>query len=161
MGQLQALARGLQALHQLGGAHIEHPVAGVDARGRLHCAGDRFAAVIVTEFPQRHGPALPEPLLNAVREGRELHAVLRRIAAHIRPHGELLAIRVRRRAAIDELTPHQREIDELTAQGLSHKEIAQRVKLSPTTVRNHIANAHRRMGVHNRAALTGLMHRLR
>ena len=30
--QLQALAGGLQALHQLAGAHVQHPVAGVDQR---------------------------------------------------------------------------------------------------------------------------------
>jgi PAS domain S-box-containing protein len=48
------------------------------------------------------------------------------------------------------LTPRQREILNLVASGLSTAEIARELTLSPETVRNHLRNASRELGAHNR-----------
>jgi DNA-binding CsgD family transcriptional regulator len=51
------------------------------------------------------------------------------------------------------LSAREREVAHLAATGLGDKEIARRLGISPTTVRTHIDNAYRKLGVNNRVAL--------
>jgi DNA-binding CsgD family transcriptional regulator len=51
------------------------------------------------------------------------------------------------------LTPHQREVVRLAAAGLSNKQIAERLFLSPRTVATHLYQAFPKLGVTSRAAL--------
>jgi DNA-binding NarL/FixJ family response regulator len=51
------------------------------------------------------------------------------------------------------LTGRQREIIGWAAQGLSNKQIARRLNISPETVKSHLQNAYERGGVHSRTAL--------
>ena len=52
--------------------------------------------------------------------------------------------------AIDELRPSERKILELLATGLANKEIADRLSLSPGTVRWHLENIYSKLHVHSR-----------
>jgi two-component system response regulator DevR len=64
-----------------------------------------------------------------------------------------------------DLTPRERQVLELLAQGQSKEEIARRLFLSSNTVRNHIQNILTKLGAHSRleavaaAAREGLLHR--
>lgn len=51
-----------------------------------------------------------------------------------------------------ELTPREREILQLTAEGLSGKEIAQTLYLSPSTVKTHFENIYAKWAVSDRAS---------
>ncbi len=51
------------------------------------------------------------------------------------------------------LTPMERKVAELVAQGLSNKEIARRLQLSVRTVESHVRNALAKVGVPNRTQL--------
>lgn len=65
--------------------------------------------------------------------------------------GDFLA---HRRGILDEqvITERQVEVLELAARGLSLGEIAERLVVSPSTVKTHLANSYARLGVKNRAA---------
>ncbi|MDK2125222.1 response regulator transcription factor [Parachitinimonas caeni] len=54
---------------------------------------------------------------------------------------------------IDSLTPRELTVVEAMAEGLSHKEIAQRLDLSPATVRSHIQRIHEKLNVKTNAEL--------
>ncbi|HWP61948.1 MAG TPA: response regulator transcription factor [Candidatus Binatia bacterium] len=54
--------------------------------------------------------------------------------------------------AFPELTDREREVLELIAQGQSNQAIAQRLGLSPKTVRNHVSNIFNKLQVADRAA---------
>jgi two-component system nitrate/nitrite response regulator NarL len=49
------------------------------------------------------------------------------------------------------LSPREREVLGLVAQGLTGKEIAARLKLSVSTVRTHVEHAREKLGAHSRA----------
>jgi DNA-binding CsgD family transcriptional regulator len=48
------------------------------------------------------------------------------------------------------VTPREREILEHIAQGRTNAQVASLLLISPDTVRKHLENAYRRLGVHNR-----------
>ncbi|WP_167449924.1 ATP-binding protein [Streptomyces hyaluromycini] len=58
------------------------------------------------------------------------------------------------------LTPQQREIASLAAAGLSNKQIAERLFLSPRTVSTHLYQAFPKLGVTSRAALRDALEQL-
>jgi RNA polymerase sigma factor (sigma-70 family) len=52
--------------------------------------------------------------------------------------------------AISSLTPREREVLQALADGLSDKEIAERLYVSSGTVRNHVISILRKLNVHSR-----------
>ncbi|WP_236719228.1 helix-turn-helix transcriptional regulator [Wenjunlia vitaminophila] len=57
------------------------------------------------------------------------------------------------------LTPRERQISELIAEGLSNQAVASRLCLSTRTVESHVARVYRKTGVPSRAALASLIAR--
>lgn len=58
------------------------------------------------------------------------------------------------------LTPRERQVMQLIAEGLRNKEIAQALKVGVKTVETHRTNLMRKLDVHNAAEITALAHRL-
>jgi DNA-binding NarL/FixJ family response regulator len=56
------------------------------------------------------------------------------------------------RIATHPLTPREHEVVMLVAEGLTNKQIAERLWISPGTVRRHLQNAFAKLGVHTRTA---------
>ena len=76
----------------------------------------------------------------------------RRIAASVAqlrraPDGDAPA-----RIASHPLTPREHEVVMLVAEGLTNAQIAERLWISPGTVRRHLQNAFAKLGVHTRTA---------
>jgi DNA-binding NarL/FixJ family response regulator len=57
------------------------------------------------------------------------------------------------RAGLDELTPREREVVVLIANGLSNEEISRKIYVSPSTVKTHTARAMAKAGARDRAQL--------
>jgi DNA-binding CsgD family transcriptional regulator len=55
------------------------------------------------------------------------------------------------------LTERQAEVTRLIARGLSNREIAEQLQVSPSTVKRHLENVYERTGVGSRGALTALL----
>ncbi len=68
---------------------------------------------------------------------------------HQKTHGQAQA-----NYEMDQLTPKQNEVMAELAQGYSNKEIAKRMNLSDETVRGHLAEIFKRLGVQNRTQAT-------
>jgi DNA-binding CsgD family transcriptional regulator/tetratricopeptide (TPR) repeat protein len=81
----------------------------------------------------------------ARRAGTELAALGRRPSA--RPHAPDLATR---------LTPQELQVVRLAATGLTNKEIAAQMYLSPRTIGHHLSNVFPKLGVSRRTELAGL-----
>jgi DNA-binding CsgD family transcriptional regulator len=66
---------------------------------------------------------------------------------------ELERVGARRRSPAGELTPTERRVAELAAQGLANKEIAQALVISVSTVEFHLSNTYAKLGVRSRTQL--------
>lgn len=131
--------------------------AAADRTGLLHYAENRFPQLLREQWPDWLGPLLPPPLAEAVAAGEARRSAGEKLVVRITPLHDLMLLQARPCAAIDRLTAREREIAIHTAQGLSHKDIARLLDLSPATVRNHLATACRRLGARNKAQLAALV----
>ena len=66
---------------------------------------------------------------------------------------ELQRVGARRAAPAGELTPAERRVAELAAEGLANKEIAQALVVTVNTVEFHLRNVYAKLGVRSRAQL--------
>jgi DNA-binding NarL/FixJ family response regulator len=90
----------------------------------------------------------PAELVSAIREARlggvpMPREIARKVIASFQQPNTVVA-------AVDELRPSERKILELLAMGMANKEIADRLGLSPGTVRWHLENIYSKLHVHSR-----------
>jgi DNA-binding CsgD family transcriptional regulator len=98
-----------------------------------------------------------EPLARGVELARQCGAMALVEAAKT----ELYAAggRPRREALTgpDSLTPSERRIADLAAEGLTTRDIAQALYVTPRTVEGHLTNVYRKLGISTRTALAGAL----
>ena len=80
-----------------------------------------------------------------------------RAATELRACGIAVPGAVADAAGLGALTPQQREIIELAAQGLTNREIAQRMHLSPRTVQSHLHRSFPKLGIAGRLQLNAVI----
>jgi DNA-binding NarL/FixJ family response regulator len=139
---------------------------GLEATRRLLAAGGETRVLILTTFgldeyvyeALRAGAsgfllkdAPPEDLLAAVRviaRGDALldPAITRAVIAELARR----SVRSELARSLEDLTPREREVLELLARGLSNAEIAERFVVSDGTVKTHVANVLRKLGLRDR-----------
>jgi len=98
-------------------------------------------------------PVLTEGLEIAARCGAVPLAETAReelIAAGSRPRSVL-------RQGADALTPSERRVAHMAAEGLSNPEIAQRLFITRATVESHLHSAYRKLGIRSREELAGAL----
>jgi LuxR family maltose regulon positive regulatory protein len=81
-------------------------------------------------------------LLDGFRQEREAHRRGMAEKARLTP--------TRAEALADPLTEREREVLHLLAEGLSNKEIATRLVVAPSTVKQHLKNIYGKLDVHSR-----------
>jgi len=102
--------------------------------------------------------ARPEAVLSAIRTA-ESGLFVTMPALLLQALGEYEAADAMTASAPDDgsaLTGRQREIVHWAGCGMSNKQIARKLQISPETVKTHLQHAFQRGGVHNRIALVGL-----
>jgi DNA-binding CsgD family transcriptional regulator len=129
-------------------------------------ANDRvgFASAPARELIGRYfgetGARLPEPLASWLRERRRAVDEPLRLDADERSLVvELVdgALLLEERQRLPQLTTREREILNLVAEGRTNAEIAERLWVSPATVRKHLENVFAKLGVHTRTAAAAVM----
>jgi DNA-binding CsgD family transcriptional regulator len=151
-----ASARRCAATMELARAYDERAVTALEEAGkefaRLGLPFDRGRTLLALGRAQRRGR----------RWGDARHALDRAVAAFDEigsagwsevARAELARAGSRRPASPGALTPTERRVAELAAQGLANKEIAQTLVVTVGTVEFHLSNVYRKLGVRSRARL--------
>lgn len=128
-------------------------VDGVDAEGKRICSEScailsrqrRAQAVPCVELLVRAPVGRRRAVLSTLSVVCKGEQALVHLIQASRPTFEPTAERV-----ASDLTPRQREVLMLLAEGLSTRELAERLALSPDTVRNHVRRILGALGCHNR-----------
>ncbi len=126
-------------------------------------AQHNFSALMLAEWPEWRGPWLPTGARPAVRQSARPSnpGSGDSIAAYHRKQADdSLLMMIRRRHPLDQLPRRKREAAVLFAGGVSQAEVASRLKLSPSTVNNYLADVYRDLEIGDKADLSVLVERL-
>ena len=124
----------------------------IDALGQVHASDAAFGLRMRALFPGWIGPLLPEELRRAMRQtparirvggqGFQLH-----------PGDDRHILSLAREAATPALSPAERRVAVLFAQGLTAAQAASELRVSRATVRNHLTAVYAKLGVHSKVEL--------
>lgn len=132
----------------------------VDRDGRLVQSDDSFAKFVNRTWSSWRGGHLPLTLAEAVRAARKSPGEwFGRKGWRMRalPAGLLTLLELRLVSALDTLSPRERQVANLYADGATHKEIAKVAGLTPATTRHYLREAYAKLGVSNKAELVRLV----
>ncbi|MEI8324398.1 MAG: helix-turn-helix transcriptional regulator [Betaproteobacteria bacterium] len=122
--------------------------------GQLLYAGPEFCEVIQRKWPQWDGITLPAAV---VEHFSRLPCTIRLPSGSIDlfAHGDQVQLSAARQGdTAQKLSPREQRVAYLFASGLTYKEIARQLLLSPTTVRTYLRNAYIHLGVNNKVQLS-------
>ncbi|MGM0593793.1 MAG: response regulator transcription factor [Pseudomonadota bacterium] len=124
-------------------------VAIVDWRGRVHSSMGEFSDLLAQEWGASARRQLPLELAD-LRRGchRGRHVQLSFI-----PLGDRFIAKAEPCSPLALLSGREREIAQGYARGLSHKEVARALAISPNTVRNHLQSIYRKLHIRDKTAL--------
>jgi DNA-binding CsgD family transcriptional regulator len=124
----------------------------VTLNGTILFSDVRFMKGLANEWSTPSDGRLPAPLRIALMAGKD-NIVGDAHSYGMKRDGAIAYVCARRRRAVDSLTVRELQVAQHIASGLTHKEIAKVLGVSPNTVRKQIVSIHERMGVRNNAEL--------
>jgi DNA-binding NarL/FixJ family response regulator len=166
LGEARGKMDGLEA--DLGVIDLSLPDGeGTELIAELREANPDFAALVLTASLDRaeharaveagaagvlHKSADVDAILDATRRLGEGETLLseEELIALLRLAGQNREEEVEARASIEQITPREKEVLRMLAEGLSNKEIAAKLHMSVDTERTHMMNILNKMGVHSR-----------
>lgn len=134
---------GLELLERLKAQGFDVPVVVITGRQEIGVAVQAMRAGAV-DFLEK--PVSSDQLLDALGRALECDRQSTGVASE----------RVEAERRIARLTPREREVMALLAEGLANKQVAARLKISPRTVENHRARVMEKLGVHSLAEIVRL-----
>jgi DNA-binding NarL/FixJ family response regulator len=140
---------------------------GFDAIGRIRAVAPRCRILVLSMHaaPEYVRPALRAGAHGYLVKGSGLHDLLQAVRS-VAQGGRFVGAEVAaivsddvvsadvRDDDLDRLTPREREVLQLVAEGQTNRMIAQKLGLSPKTVDSHRTNLMRKLGLHDAQALT-------
>lgn len=124
-----------------------------DHWGLLHHAGEGFRARLRSEWPEWQGAWLPPGLVAHLQRQPRAPYLGQHVRVDVTEVAGLLLIDVAQRTPADLLSSRERDVLRHYAGGLTYKEVARVMTIAPATVRHHLRNVHRKLGVSNKGQL--------
>lgn len=129
-------------------AHAYHAIC--DKEGIYHEAEPNFMDLMENNFGTQDLNRFPLNLALAEQQYNELK--IRSEAL-----GDLYRVSIRETSPLDTLTTREQEVVDGVTQGLSFKQIAKKLQLSPSTVSNHLYRIYQKLNINNRSELADLI----
>jgi DNA-binding CsgD family transcriptional regulator len=142
-------------LDRLDASRAQRASALVNMRGAVEAADPHFFTLLQREWPDHDGkllpPVLKENLANGyVYRGKHIEVAMKQQDAY-------LVCLARASDTLGSLTPGEQAVARRFAAGLSAKEIARELGVSPNTVRSQLTSLYAKLNVHDKAALAQLL----
>lgn len=131
--------------------HAQRASALVNPRGLIEAADPQFHALLEREWPAGGHKSLPQALLDCAERGQAYRG--RRIEVTMRWQDAWLVCVARAIEQRGSLSPGEYAVARRFAAGMSNKEIARELGVSPHTVRSQLSNAYAKLDVHDKAEL--------
>jgi DNA-binding CsgD family transcriptional regulator len=144
----------LISLGQLGSTVTRRGIRAIaNPLGYMQTHDVEFFDMLRKEWPDWSPPILPRDLTGALRASPKRRFVGKRITIAASVTNGMLFLLARENAAVERLTPAEIATATMIAEGLSYKDAAKRLSLSPATVRNQLHNVYAKLSVNNKVAL--------
>jgi DNA-binding CsgD family transcriptional regulator len=111
------------------------------------------------EWPGWEPPLLPTKLLKSIFSSKTLSYQGHSLGVMARPLGKNFVVSLRPHISIAGLTPAESNVARLAAIPISYKEIATRLDLSESTIRNQLHSVYQKLGLKGKAELTAIFTR--
>jgi DNA-binding CsgD family transcriptional regulator len=121
-----------------------------DAKGIYHEAEAQFIDLI--ELCDSHNSVNNYPF-----DLSQTELIIGNVILHSELLGDLFRLSIRESSAIDKLTLREQQVVEGVTQGLSFKQIAKKLELSPSTVSNHLYRIYQKLNINNRSQLADMI----
>ncbi|MDM0114018.1 LuxR C-terminal-related transcriptional regulator [Variovorax sp. J22R133] len=151
--------RSFRLTHERGESSSAPTRAICDGFGAVHQADKAFETLLRGEWPGYHGQHLPPNLqeyLHAHGNGKAVY-VGETLRIECSPIAGLYQLEASPRSLLDRLSPRELAAIRYYGEGLSHKEVAQRMAISPTTVRHYVRCAYKKLGMHDKSEIPWLL----
>jgi DNA-binding CsgD family transcriptional regulator len=132
-------------------ARARRALALVNLQGRIEMADSAFPRMLREEWAAWQGLQLPEPLLARLASPGCFHG--RRIEVTIARQGTWFVCSASTPGPHALLAPGEMAVARRFAAGMSHKQIARELGVSPHTVRSQIKRLYAKLDVHDKAAM--------
>lgn len=150
--------RSFQLTRERGAALVVSPARAIcDSLGAVHQADKAFQTMLHRDWPFYANQALPQPLVEWLRGGASHPFAGEHVTIHCAPMAGLFQLEARARSELDRLSPRELVAIQHYGDGLSHKEVAQRMAISPATVRHYLRCAYRKLGMHDKSEIPRLL----
>jgi DNA-binding CsgD family transcriptional regulator len=128
-----------------------------DRFGTVHQADVAFSAILRSEWPDCENRRLPHVLVRHLRGDVRRAYAGRSIMIRCVPVAGLFQLEAQPRSPLDLLSPRELIAIRLYGDGLSHKEVAQRMAIAPTTVRHYLRCAYKKLEMHDKSDIPRLL----
>jgi len=142
----QACTYGLNTTHE---RKIKHNAI-CDMHGVYHQVESDFLDLIEENFPDHTEQMLPFPVPDD-------KIIENNLCISAEKMGDLYRMSIRHSTPLDQLTERETEVVDGVTQGLSFKQIAKKLGLSPSTVSNHLYRVYKKLNIGNRSELADLI----
>tara|TARA_R110002072_G_scaffold303087_1_gene493092 strand:- start:18341 stop:19306 length:966 start_codon:yes stop_codon:yes gene_type:complete len=121
-----------------------------DAKGIYHEAESRFIDLVELCHTDKNLSKYPFDI-------RQKEHIVENVRIQSERLGDLFRLSIRECSAIDKLTLREQQVVDGVTQGLSFKQIAKRLELSPSTVSNHLYRIYQKLNINNRSQLADMI----
>ncbi|MGX7005707.1 response regulator transcription factor [Caballeronia sp. KNU42] len=128
-----------------------------DRFGTVHEGDPGFFAFLRREWPDCEDGRLPHPLVRHLRKDAVRAYAGKSILIRCVSVAGLFQLDAQLRSPLDRLSPRELIAIRLFGDGLSHKEVAQRMAIAPTTVRHYLRCAYKKLEMHNKSQIQRLL----
>ena len=141
--------------------HADSGLAGTRALARMdgtlyHC-GKKFAGLLREIWPDLKNGRLPAKLMAMLSPGKEVMLEGHNMAVSTTTLGNMLLLGIRRTSPLSRLSQRELAVARLFGQGKSYKEIALQLDIAPSTARNFLSSAYKKLDIKDKAELAVLI----